>query len=294
MSWILAFLGFSLLIILHEAGHFVVAKAVGMRVERFSLFFPPLIWRRKGKGETEYAIGSIPLGGYVKISGMTPHEELPPGEEHRAYFRQPVWKRVAVIIAGPVVNIAIALILLIVIILHTGTPTNGGQVAQVQPGQPATKILKPGDRILAVDGRTGDISELSRLIALHRCPGKLTPGCKAATPVRLTVRRGSETRTIAIRPAYDAELKRMRLGFTQDQLRKQVGVGEAVTSSASEMARFTGITVTTIGKVLFSAQDRKQVSGVIGSYETARQAVKINLWTGLYVLAVISLSLGVI
>ena len=71
---ILAALGFMALIVLHELGHFAVAKAVGMRVERFSLFFPPLIWRRQGKGETEYAIGAIPLGGYVKISGMNPHE----------------------------------------------------------------------------------------------------------------------------------------------------------------------------------------------------------------------------
>ena len=73
MSWLLAFLGFSVLIILHELGHFAVAKAVGMRVERFSLFFPPLLWKRQGKGETEYAIGALPLGGYVKISGMNPH-----------------------------------------------------------------------------------------------------------------------------------------------------------------------------------------------------------------------------
>jgi regulator of sigma E protease len=72
VSWILAFLGFAVLIILHEAGHFAAAKKVGMRVERFSLFFPPLVARRK-VGETEYAVGAVPLGGYVKITGMNPH-----------------------------------------------------------------------------------------------------------------------------------------------------------------------------------------------------------------------------
>ena len=111
MSWMLAFLGFAVLIILHEAGHFFAAKAVGMRVERFSLFFPPLIARRK-KGETEYAIGAIPLGGYVKITGMNPAEEIPPEHAHRAYYRQPVWKRIFVIGAGPVVNIALAFAIL--------------------------------------------------------------------------------------------------------------------------------------------------------------------------------------
>ena len=110
MAWFLAFLGFAALVILHEFGHFAAAKAVGMRVERFALFFPPLIAKKK-RGETEYAIGAIPLGGYVKITGMNPGEDIPPEHEHRAYYRQPVWKRVVVIAAGPFVNILIAFII---------------------------------------------------------------------------------------------------------------------------------------------------------------------------------------
>src|ERR1700745_31470 len=85
----------------------VAAKAVGMRVERFSLFFGPMPIKRTW-GETEYGIGVIPLGGYVKITGMTPNEELPPEVVHRAYYNQAVWKRVVTILAGPVVNIVIA------------------------------------------------------------------------------------------------------------------------------------------------------------------------------------------
>ena len=79
MAWVLTILGIMALIVLHELGHFVAAKAVGMRVERFSLFFPPTIARVRA-GETEYALGAIPLGGYVKITGMNPEEldELEP------------------------------------------------------------------------------------------------------------------------------------------------------------------------------------------------------------------------
>ena len=84
MSFFLAFVGFAALIILHELGHFAAAKAVGMRVERFALFFPPLLARVR-RGETEYAVGAIPLGGYVKITGMSPAEEIPPDIAHRAY-----------------------------------------------------------------------------------------------------------------------------------------------------------------------------------------------------------------
>src|SRR5207244_9937459 len=111
VSYVLAFLGFAALIILHEAGHFVAAKAVGMRVERFSLFFgPPLVKVRRG--ETEYGIGPIPLGGYVKITGMNPNQELAPEVVPRAYYNQSVWKRVVVIIARPAGNLLIAFALL--------------------------------------------------------------------------------------------------------------------------------------------------------------------------------------
>ena len=92
MDWAIALVGFMLLIVLHELGHFTAAKAVGMRVERFSLFFPPTLFRVR-RGETEYAIGAIPAGGYVKITGMNPEEisGLDPEVARRAYYAQPPW-----------------------------------------------------------------------------------------------------------------------------------------------------------------------------------------------------------
>ena len=139
MSYLLAFAGFAALIILHEFGHFVAAKAVGMRVERFALFFPPLIarWRPKNS-ETEYGIGAIPLGGYVKITGMNPAEEIPPEVAHRAYFRQPVWKRVVVIAAGPVVNIVLAFLILWVLFLSRASGAAHRRVRD--PGAPASTV----------------------------------------------------------------------------------------------------------------------------------------------------------
>src|ERR1700761_6520091 len=157
MPYVLAFLGFSALLILHEAGHFAAAKAVGMRVERFSLFFGPLLIKKRW-GETEYGIGPIPLGGYVKISGMNPSEDIPPEVVGRAYYNQPVWKRIVTILAGPAVNILIAFIIFVAVFssLGQGVYTKSGQpvisktIAAVGP--PASQYLKPGDRIVAVDG----------------------------------------------------------------------------------------------------------------------------------------------
>ncbi len=152
MNWIYIFLGFSLLIILHEGGHFVAAKATGMRVERFFLFFGPTLWSFK-RGETEYGIKSIPLGGYVKITGMNPEEEVPPEHEERAYYRQPVWKRIVVVAAGPAVNIALAFAILFFVYFVNAQQVDQ-KVGEIRGDSPAAKVLQPGDRILAVDGKS--------------------------------------------------------------------------------------------------------------------------------------------
>ena len=140
MSWALAFAGFAALIILHEAGHFAAAKAVGMRVERFFLFFPPRLVSIK-RGETEYGIGMIPLGGFVKITGMNPDEELPEEIAHRGYYHQPIWKRIVVIAAGPAVNIAIAFVILFALGFGLSEATN--QVGETADDSPAQGVLEP-------------------------------------------------------------------------------------------------------------------------------------------------------
>jgi regulator of sigma E protease len=161
MSWLLAFLGFAALILLHEAGHFVAAKAVGMRVERFSLFFgKPLVSIRRG--ETEYAIAPIPLGGYVRITGMNPREQIPPEVAHRAYYRQPVWKRIVVISAGPAVNLVLAFLIIWALLLANGQSTATHRVSAAGLEQPAERYLQPGDRVVAVDGVRGDVVAIAR------------------------------------------------------------------------------------------------------------------------------------
>ena len=292
MSWILAFLGFAVLIILHEAGHFAAAKKVGMRVERFSLFFPPLIARRK-RGETEYAIGAVPLGGYVKITGMNPHEELAPEVAPRAYYRQPVWKRVVVIAAGPFVNIALAFLILWALFMFANRTEATPVIQSVSAGMPATGVFHPGDRLVAVDGQRGDPDELRKAINNHKCK-KPAQGCLAETPARVTFVRGGEEQTVSIRPRYDAGLDRSLLGFTfGSQPVPHSGPVKAAGESADQMWYFTSATVSTIAQ-LFKAEKRKQVSGVVGNYEGVRQEVQTDTVTALYLLAVISLSLGVI
>jgi regulator of sigma E protease len=291
MSFVLAFLGFALLIILHEFGHFTAAKAVGMRVERFSLFFPPLI-ARKRRGETEYAIGSIPLGGYVRITGMNPLEEIPPQVAHRAYFRQPVWKRIVVIGAGPAVNIVLAFVILWALLVISGIQVPTDRVDQVT-AEPAKYDLKSGDKILSVDGVKGDFDRLRAQISSHKCPGTPKDGCAAARWATLVVQRGGKEVTIRVKPVYSAADDDMFVGFTARTRPQSVGPVDAAGRSVSEMWFFTRKTVETIANI-FNAQKRKEISGVVGSYEVTRQTIELSTERAIYLLAIISLSLGVI
>jgi regulator of sigma E protease len=293
MSWVLAFLGFAALIILHEAGHFTAAKAVGMRVERFSLFFPPLIARLK-RGETEYAIGAVPLGGYVKITGMNPHEDVPPEVAHRAYYRQPVWKRVVVIAAGPIVNIVLAFLILWVLVMATKSTEVTPSVQKVTPGMPAASILQPGDRIVAVDGKRGDPVDFQLAISSHGCKGNQTQGCSAQTPARITFVRHGKEQTATVTPQYDADAQRPIIGFSFGARKvPRPGPVAAAGDSVDEMWFVTSRTVSAIARI-FKAEDRKQLSGVVGSYNSTRKGFQASATRAFYLLAVISLSLGVI
>jgi regulator of sigma E protease len=299
MSWLLTFLGFISLVILHELGHFIAAKAVGMRVERFSLFFPPkLVGVRRG--ETEYMIGAIPAGGYVKITGMSPNEEIPPEVAHRAYYRQPVWKRLVVIGAGPAMNVLVAFAILWGVYSFSAQKqrTDRAQIVSVQAGRPAAKALRAHDTIVAVDGTPVRVSENSfnfiSAISAHHCAGQPVEGCAATTPVKLTVLRGGKRITLALTPRYDATAKRTLIGIETGPALARESVGQAASSSISEMWHVTSTTVSRISEVFFSAKARKQVHSVVGVSDVASQAFSYSAPAALYLLAIISLSLAII
>jgi regulator of sigma E protease len=295
VSWLLAFVGFAALVVLHELGHFAAAKAVGMRVERFSLFFPPLL-ARKRVGETEYAIGSIPLGGYVKITGMNPDENLPDEVRTRAYTSQPVWKRIVVIAAGPAMNFAIALVLLFVFFWQIGPQEASDRIGVIERGYPAATKLKPGDKLISVDGKRGDPKELSKAIASHRCPERPPrDSCKAASPATLIIERDGRRLRLELTPIYDAEAKRSRLGFSYAAggPRHPFPAGEAIDVTLDQFWFITKATASLPAR-LFDAEKRKEISGVVGSYEVTRQTILNDLAEVIGILAIISLSLAIV
>ncbi len=309
MTWVLTILGIVMLVILHELGHFAAAKAVGMRVERFSLFFPPTLLKVK-RGETEYAIGAIPAGGYVKITGMNPEEigDLHPDVSRRAYYNQAPWKRIFVILAGPAVNILIAFVLFTAVLLagdlngsavlgelsgrHTIVTTDN--VELVGKGTPAHGVLRVGDRIVSVDGVPATPQRVMDITKQHRCAGTQVQGCRATTPVQLTVERGGKTVQLSIYPRYDAKEKRALMGFRFGARPKPVGLAGASIDSLASMWGIVKETVAGLGHAFTSEKARGEVSSIIGITEAAHRNVTAGAGYAFVFLGFFSLALAVL
>ena len=337
MSWVLVFLGFIALIVLHEFGHFVVAKWTGMRVERFFLFFPPKLVSVR-RGETEYGIGMIPLGGFVKITGMNPEElereedpnpeagrdtpqgllsrveaagqdpnqseELSPEVLKRAYYNQPVWKRVVVIAAGPAMNVLIAFLILFGLAFALDKAVGSGvRVADLTANSPASAKLESGDRIVSIDGVPArNLSFADRIdrfreeIGGHHCAGSPTDGCVATSPVNVVVQRGGREVPITVTPRYDPDAQRTLIGVQfgpADIEPVAESIPAAADYSVSTMWFVTRETVSTIAQI-FVPEKREQLSGPVGGSRALNEAIGFGYKDGLAILALISLSLGII
>lgn len=208
------------LIFVHELGHFLVAKAMGVKVIRFSIGFGPRLFGVT-RGETEYRISILPLGGYVKMAGDDPSETPAPEDRGRGFLQQAPWRRLLISLAGPGANLLFpALIYLALGLAQNGSLTAGPVVGTVSPGSPADRAgLRPGDRILSVaaPGQAarpvryfGDLRELvsphaGEPLAVeidrageHLAPLTITPGSERESNPIETTERG----VIGVTPYY--------------------------------------------------------------------------------------------
>jgi regulator of sigma E protease len=348
MSILISILGLALLILLHEAGHFFVARGVGMTPRRFYLGFPPALVKVVRNG-IEYGIGAIPLGGYVKIPGMhrpaasdldvqlapalaedpslfpkvarvkraleasdldgarealpeleraveestlSPAaakaarrsvEELRDGLSSDAYWRQRTWRRVAVIFAGPGVNIVVA-IALVAVGYYLGVPGDPDRtVKNVKADTPAAAVgLRPGDTIIAVNGReTTNFDTVSRVIRASK--GK---------PITVTVLRNGKA--VKLGPVRTKRIGgRWALGFEPGWKEIRDGPVEALTHSLSTTWAATKATITFLPR-LATGSGRKEVSSPVGIVDVSSQAVSLTFTLYLQILGLISLSLAIL
>ncbi|MBP1686018.1 MAG: rane-associated zinc metalloprotease [Deltaproteobacteria bacterium] len=285
-------LGF--LILFHELGHFLVAKRVGVGVLKFSIGFgPKLIGRRLGR--TDYVISAIPLGGFVKMVGEDPDEQVDAEDQKIAFQQQALWKRMAIVGAGPGANIVFAFLAfsLVFAIYGARVPTDTAKVGGVIENMPAAAAgLRAGDLVTAVNGTP--VSQWEKLSETIRASG--------GNPITLQVQREGRTLDIQLTPeakpdrnmfgetlgtAYVIGIER---GFDQEQ----VGPLIAVWMGAKQTAWWVETLLLSVAKMFQGRIPAKDIGGPILIVQAAGQQARLGLEYLLHFMAVISINLGVL
>jgi membrane-associated protease RseP (regulator of RpoE activity) len=307
-------------VMLHEGGHFFTARRYGMKATQFFVGFGPTVWSTR-RGETEYGVKAVPAGGFVKIVGMTPLEDVEPGDEDRAFYRQPARRKVVVLAAGSTMHFLITVVLVVGATFAIGTvaeqspsvgalscvvPTVTDTCTPASPASPAQVAgFQAGDRVVAIDGRpVGDVSDFQTAV-------------RAAAGRQLTVRvdRDGAQRDLQVVPAQAT-----RPSLTDSAVQEQVGavgvslaanfgserVGpvESLQASGTVMKQFlVGIRTTvtdklgTITKIYSDERDPEGFVGLVGAGRISGEVLASTETTGVkalsFVLIVASLNLFV-
>lgn len=274
---------FSLLIFVHELGHFICAKWTGMRVDEFAIGFGPKLIGFK-HGETYYSLRIIPLGGYNKIAGMDPDEEA----DERSFSRKPLWARAVTIFGGSFMNFLLPVFLFTIIYAIGGInqPSADSILGEVFAGRPAEQAgLQTGDRVMAIDGET--IRTWQDMVnKIHSSPGK---------KLFLTIQRqrqGQEL-TVTVTPELDPNSQRGLIGVAPHMVHFQ----PTMLQSADYAVKQTIFIVKEMLKGLvsmFSGQAPADVAGPIGVAQMAGQFAQLGIIPLLQFAAFVSLNLGLI
>ena len=286
-----AIIGLGVLIIIHEFGHFLFAKLAGVGVLTFSVGFGPKLWVKK-KGETEYALSAFPLGGYVKMVGEDPDEEVQPADIAKSFSHKTLWQRIAIVAAGPGFNLLLAVLLLMIVFVFYGVPVLSTQVGAVEAGSPAERAgLTKGDRIVAVNGQpVTEWEELSK--AIKESGGK---------PLQLQIRRAAQEVVVAVEPTK----KEARTIFGEKREDWMIGIGSqvsiekgnpglAIVKAVQQTYDYSKLTLVALYKMISGEVSPRNLGGPILIAQMAGQQAQEGLGSFLGFLAILSINLGVL
>lgn len=300
--WTVLLLG--LITFLHELGHYSAARRQGVKVDSFSVGMGPVLARRQWRG-TEWRLSLLPVGGYVMIDGMAPEEDEHGQLRHSTtgFARLPALGRIAVLLAGPLVNLLLAVGLMTVMFSSLGVTANDRiRVSEVIAGSEAERLgLQPGDEIIALDGQ--DIPERTEIDGQPQ-PGYLQLGevLSQPGPHTLTVQHtpGGEQRELAFEwtPVLNGE--RQLLGIRYGPGNDPVGVPQALGESLQTTAEAVPLVLGSFGKLLgemftldLKGEQTDDVGGPIRITETVSQAAALNGWALVQIAVLLNLSLAV-
>lgn len=293
----IALAGLGLLIFVHELGHFLAAKFSGVKVKEAALGFGPPIFK-KARGETLYSIRVLPLGGFVKLAGMEPEEKIEPGEEDRAFDNQSTFKKIAIIAAGPIMNILFA-IPVFASIFMIGIHEQTTVIASVMRGSTAEKAnIKAGDRVVEIDGKKiNKWEQISETIAP-----------KADKKVDIVIERDGKFLEKTVTPKEttrkqfaDNEEKEVKVGFlgVESKTRiKKFGIFESLVMGI-KMTIGTTTTIVRIFAALFTGgipatTIAEGSAGPVGIIYLSSEMVKRGIIDFLWFLGIISPNLAVV
>lgn len=292
MTFLSAIILLGVLIFVHELGHFLFAKLMKVKVLKFSLGFGPKVVGKK-YGDTEYQLSAVPLGGYVKMLGEEPGEELQEAEKPLAYNHQPVLKRFLIVFSGPLFNIIFAA-LLFVLIFASGVPTLYPDVGEVMEDSPALSAgLMKGDRIVQIDGRkVTEWSEMTEII--HQSPGR---------SLNFVIMRGGKEMAFAITPekkeVSDVFGEKREIGLigikpSGDSFTRRYALPEALSMGVKRTVEISALTVVAIVKLIQRIIPAETIGGPILIVQMAGEQASQGALNFFMFMAIISINLGII
>lgn len=284
----LAILALGLLIIFHEAGHYWVARFSGMNVSRFSIGFGPAIATFQ-RGETEFRIGVIPLGGYVQIDGMSPQDGTDP-EAPGSYLQKPFHQRFATILAGPVANYLLGFgVFVLFYSAFYAVALAPVRVTEVVDDSPAAAAgLQPGDLIVGAEAEDFETPQ-DFLTRIQRAQNE------SAIPILFRIRRGETVVTATLTPENVNGALRIGVGFEPSQMRSaELPFSEAVQRSLEDIWRITHQTVVLFPNLISSLfKEKSQVSGPVGMVASLSRQLERSLVAALRTVGYFSIALGI-
>lgn len=280
---------FGSMVMIHELGHYMVAKWIGVKVIEYSFGFGPKIVGYQGK-ETLYALRIIPLGGFVKLHGMDAEVDangqavIAPTHDARSFMNKPVWQRMAVIVAGPIMNFVLAIILFVGVFAYLGVPGTTNMIGSLVPGKPAaTSGVEPGDKILAVNGEaTLDWTRLTEVI--HAKPDQV---------LSLTVERGNgkQQQTVAVKTEKDAQTGHGMIGIAP--LMHTPSIIQSTRFGIERTVDFTKFIMVTLAQMI-TGKIPADVGGPVMIAQVIGEGAKQGLANLLSLTGVLSIQLGLI
>jgi len=278
------------LVFVHELGHFLIAKLLGVRVDAFSLGFPPKLIHKK-IGDTDYRLSMIPLGGYVKLFGENPKDEVPPELQPVSFSHHPLWHRFLIVSAGPAFNLIFAALALFLVFAFSGIPYLTTEIGGVKEGSPAAQAgLQKGDQILSVEGQA--MSRWENLALTIRQSGE--------QPLTLSVRRGDRDFQVQVTPQrmetsdiFGGKVSAMIIGITSGDhpAVEQVGPIRALTLGVVYTGSLTWLTVESLYKLAAREVPLKSIGGPILIAQVAGKQAKMGVTYLVQFMAALSVNL---